>query len=118
MHRIKVFLTILILYEFMVLTILQIPSYCIYIFNSNFCAQIHFKYFLLCVMLPAMTGLVFWWAPEVSRLFCKNKCQCEPENNNILSKQNLERLLTAIITMGLEKFLEYRTKNKKKTKRN
>ena len=101
MRKIKIFITILVLYEFTVLTVLQIPDYCVWFFNRNFCAQIHFKYFLMCVLLPAMIGLIFWWTPEISRLFCKNRCQCEQENTNILSKQNLENLLVGIANIGL-----------------
>ena len=111
MRKIKIFVTILVLYEFAVLTVLQIAHYCVSIFNQNFCAQIYFKYFLLCLLFPAMIGLVFWWAPEISRMFSKNKCVCEHKNTNAFSKQNLENLLVGIANIGLEKFLEHRKRS-------
>lgn len=117
MHKMKIFITILALYEFAVLTILQIPDYCSVFFNSNFCVATHFKYFLLCFMLPTLIGLFFWWLPEISRLFCKNKCQCQTEfDNNLLSKQNIERLITAAIVMGIDKFIAHIQKTKKQGK--
>ena len=94
------------------LTILQIPDYCANVFNYNFCDMQHFKYFLLCVMLPTLVGLVVWWMPDFARLFCPNKCVVKPEPditiknifNEIISKQDIEKFITAAIIMGIQKF--------------
>lgn len=112
MKKIKIFITILALYEFVMLTILQILDYCVFWFNNNFCATNNYKYFLLCIMLPVLVMLVFWWMPEIARPFCKNKCQCEvrqsePQKNmtqEILSRQDIEKFITAAIVVGLQKF--------------
>ena len=118
MRKIKIFVTILVLYEFAVLTVLQIPDHCVWFFNQNFCAQMNFKYFLLCLLFPAMIGLVFWWTPEISRLFSKNKCVCEPKNTNAFSEQNLENLLVGIANIGLEKLLEHRKRSATSRRKN
>ena len=113
MRKIKIFITVLVLYEFVMLTILQIPNYCVAFFNKNFCAAYNFKYFFMCVMLPALVGLVIWWLPEIARLFCPNKCQCDTssrttQNKDVdkdeLSKQYLEKLITSAIMIGVHKF--------------
>ena len=110
MRKIKIFITVVALYEFTMLTILQIPNYCFAIFNFNFC-NLSFRYFLMCIMLPSLIGLFFWWMSDISKLFCK-KCQCqEPETKpiknilqEIISKQDIERFITAAVIMGIQKF--------------
>ncbi len=112
MRKIKIFITIVVLYEFAMLTVLQISEYCAHFFNHNFCEMDNYKYFLMCVMLPVLIGLVVWWAPEIARLFCPNKCDIKPQSdvsiknifNEIISKQDIERFITAAIIMGIQKF--------------
>ncbi len=65
----------------------------------------------MCVIVPVSFGLLIWWMPEISRLFCK-KCQCEVQEDmsingilkEIVTKQDIERLITAAIVMGIQKF--------------
>ena len=114
MRKVKIFITVLILYEFVMLTVLQIPDYCVFFFNNNFCATSNFKYFLLCIMLPVLFGLVCWWIPELSRKICPNKCQCEihqPEANKTTSP-DVEKLITTAIIMGVHKLAMQHPKTK------
>jgi len=112
MRKIKTVITILVLYEFVMLTILQIPNYCIAFFNKNFCSAYNFKYFLMCVMLPALVGLVMWWAPEIARALCPNRCSCDASRSKApkdidrgdMSNQYLEKLITSAIMLGVHKF--------------
>lgn len=111
------------MYEFVILTVLQISNYCNAIFNNNFCATDNFKYFLLCVMLPVLVMLFFWWMPDIARPFCKNKCQCEEthleqtsnikESREIISRDDMERLVTGAIIMGIQKFASMHPKTTK-----
>lgn len=110
MRKIKIFITILSLYELVMLTVLGVNDYCFAWFNINFCVGT-FKYFLICIMLPILVGLFIWWMPEISRLFCK-KCECQIQNDKpiknmlseIISKQDIEKFITAAIIMGIQKF--------------
>ena len=113
MRKFKIFISIFTLYEFMMLTILQIPRYCVGIFNVNFCAHTTFKYFLFCIMLPIISCIFFWWIPEISRLFCPRACnatiQPQPKSSGdvlseIISKKDIERFITALVIMGIQKF--------------
>lgn len=123
MRKIKIFITILVLYEFVILTVLQISNYCNAIFNNNFCATDNFKYFLMCVMLPGLFVLFLWWMPDIARPFCKNKCQCEEthleqtsnikESREIISRDDMERLVTGAIIMGIQKFASMHPKTTK-----
>ena len=118
MHRIKIYVTILLLYEFVILTILQIPDYCFGVFNVNFCS-VGFRYFLMAIVVPVLFGLFAWWVPEIRRVFCS---QCKYENQKdksikdifkeIISKQDIERLITAAIIMGIQKFAANHPKTK------
>ena len=112
MRKIKIFITVFVLYEFVMLTVLQIPDYCNVFFNHTFCAYGGFKYFLLCIMLPVLFGLIVWWSVDIARIFCHGKCkiQTEPDTtikdifNEIISKQDIEKFITAAIIMGIQKF--------------
>ena len=100
------------------LTILQVPEYCYFVFNFSFCS-VSFKYFLLCIMLPSLIGVFIWWIPEILRMFCKS-CQCqkpEPKTikdvlHEIISKQDIEKFITTAIIMGIQKFVASHPKQK------
>lgn len=73
----------------------------------------------MAIVVPVMFGLLVWWGPEISRLFCK-KCQCEIQNekpvkdilHEIITKQDIERLITAAVIMGVQKFASSHPKAK------
>ena len=122
MRKLKIFITIFVIYEFVMLAILQIPNFCVAVFNHNFCYMNNFKYFLMCVMVPVLLMLFLWWMPDIARPFCKNKCQCdahphEIQNNNItqdeISKQYLEKLISSAIMIGVQKFAKSHPKTTK-----
>ena len=115
MRKFKTFLTILLLYEFAVLTILQIPNYCVGLFNVNFC-NISFRYFLLCIVLPVSVCVFLWWLPDISKLFCPKNCRCNVQETpdlslrniikEIVSAKDIERLISVAIIMGIRKFVD------------
>jgi len=123
MRKIKIFITLLMLYEFVITTVLQIPGFCNTFFNHGFCDVGNFKYFLMCVMLPGLFVLFLWWMPDIARPFCKNKCQCEEthleqtsnikESREIISRDDMERLVTGAIIMGIQKFASMHPKTTK-----
>ena len=123
MRRIKIFITIFVLYEFVMSTILQIPGTCNALFNHGFCEASNFKYFLMCVMVPGLLILFFWWMPDIARPFCKNKCQCDETNseqkpiqkaaNEIISHDDLERIVSTAIVLGIQKFATLHPKTSK-----
>ena len=114
MHGLKVFITIFVLYEFVTIILLQVPDYCMNVFNQNFCDNIAFKYFLICVVFPILVGVFIWWMPDILRLLCNRGCKMntqkpKPETihdilKQIISTQDIERLITAAIIMGIQKF--------------
>ncbi len=120
MRKIKIFITVLLIYEFAMLTILQIPHYCMGIFSGHFCS-VSFRYFFVCIVVPGLFGVFLWWVPEISRFFCK-RCQCEipyektvsNKVSEITSKQIIEHLITTALIAGIDKFASNHPKTKKK----
>ena len=121
MRKIKIFITIFVLYEFVMSTILQIPGACNTFFNRGFCEASNFKYFLMCLMVPGLLILFFWWMPDIARPFCKNKCQCDEscieqkpiQKESIISHDDLERIVTSAIVLGIHKFAALHPKTTK-----
>ena len=112
MRKFKIFLTCFVLYEFTVITILQIQSFCNVFFNHNFCELNNYKYFLFCMMIPVLIGLVYWWIPKTTPDVTKEKSLKEILIDAI-PKQYISRLITAGIIIGIKKFASNYPKTKK-----
>ena len=112
MQKFKIFLTCFVLYEFAAITILQIQSFCDVVFNHNFCELNNYKYFLFCIMIPVLMGLVYWWIPKISPDVVKEKSLKEIFIDAI-PKQYISRLITAAIIIGIKKFVSNYPKTKK-----
>ena len=90
MRKLKIVLSILSVYEFVAVSILVIPNYCIWLFNKNFCEIGFYKYFLVCVMLPVFVGLLFWW---------ENDLRKKTENDNT-------KFIYAILSLLINRFIK------------
>lgn len=101
MQKFKVYTTIFILYEFVVITILRIPNFCGALFNNNFCNIGNYKYLLFCVMLPTLFGLVVWWMPK--------KSESQKSTSDILldifPPKYIKRFIIAMVIVGIRKFV-------------
>ena len=72
-------------------------------------------------MLPILIGIFIWWVPDITKLFCNKSCDMPFQEKNetirdvlheIISKQDIERLITAAIIMGVQKFAKTHPKEK------
>lgn len=104
MRKLKIFITCFILYEFVAITILQIRNFCNYVFNLNFCEMNHYKYFLFCVIIPVLIGLVFWWIPKRTYDDVHEKTLKEILIDSI-PKQYIKRFIIAAIIIGVRRFI-------------
>lgn len=67
----------------------------------------------MCVVVPSLVGLLVWWLPEMSRMFCK-KCECETPMEPVpTTKQYIEKLVVALAIVAIQKFISRRPKIKK-----
>ena len=104
MRKFKIFITCFVLYEFVAITILQVQSFCYGIFNINFCEMNHYKYFLFCVMIPVLIGLIFWWVPKKTDDDTQEKTLKEILIDSI-PKQYIKRFVIAAIIIGVRRFI-------------
>lgn len=109
----KIIITGLLLYEFVIITLLRIPTYCYTVFNVNFCSMGTFKYFMLCIMVPVSLWLIVWWMPTISQIFYPNKCECENKAESNTISKDIQRLIMAAIAFGIKKILEHHQKSTK-----
>ena len=103
MRKFKIFTTFFVLYEFVMITILQIHSFCIGVFNQNFC-ETNYKYFLFCVMIPILFGIIYWWMPKTKIAQQQEKTFKEILLDTI-PKQYLQRFIIAMIIVMVRKFI-------------
>lgn len=72
MLKFKVFTTVFLLYEFVAISVLHINRSCGWLFGQKFCTIGNFRYFVLCVMIPVLIGLIIWWLPKKEKQYDKN----------------------------------------------
>lgn len=65
MLKIKIWLTILALYEVTAVILLHLPQVCHAMFNIPFCTDSALKYFVWCVAVPLGVMLIAMWIHEV-----------------------------------------------------
>ncbi len=105
MRRFKIFLTIFIIYEFVVIAILHNQNYCTNFFAMNFCEYQNYKYLFMCVMLPALIGVIFWWWPEMSS--ANKSCDIAPQNDsNTITRNDIEYFVSSLVLMAVQHFFK------------
>ena len=122
MRRFKIFTTIFVLYELITVMVLHRLDYCSILFSLNFCEYNIYKYFLMCIMLPTLIAVFVWWLPEFAKIFCNKSCDTQtpiqPDTihgvlHEIISKQDIERLVATAIITGIQKFAQTHPKTKR-----
>lgn len=117
MKKFKIFITCMVLYEFVMIVLLQVRDYCNGLFNYNFCATEHFKYILLCVMLPVLIMLFLWWWSDIMRIF-NPECPQEQEKTftdvlfEMIPKVYIKRFIIAAVIVALRKIVSRYPKTK------
>lgn len=61
MLKLKICLTVFILYEIAAVLLLHFPTTCDAMFAYSFCADSVFKYFIACIAVPALAFLIAMW---------------------------------------------------------
>ena len=121
MRRFKIFTTIFVIYEFVMVIILHRLDYCVNFFELGFCEYENYKYVFMCALVPALIMIFMWWLSDIMRLFCHGACNIQPMPQpnttmrdvlkEIISPTDLERFITTAVIMGIQKF----SKNHPKT---
>ena len=105
MRKLKIFTTIFVIYEFLVIMILHRQSYCAKIFELNFCESGSYRYFFMCFMIPIVAGVILWWLPEIS---CKKSCDAEPEPvpDKTITRGDIEYFVSGVLLIILQHFFK------------
>ncbi len=118
MLKLKIYTTILFVYEILAVLLLHCPRTCDSLFGVGFCDDRVFKYFIACFAIPALVFLIVMWIMEiVSRarrrrtLMYKAKSAVKGIVSNVrekvsekVSSQDLEKLAVAALLAGVKKY--------------
>lgn len=116
----KICLTIVSLYEILVVILLQSQRFCDAMFGMHFCDANVFKYFIICFAVPMVVFLIVMWIMEIvdrirhrHSLFYKATHAMKNIAENVkekvsenVSSGDLEKLITAALMVGLKKYAD------------
>lgn len=114
----KICLTIVSLYEILVVILLQSQRFCDAMFGMHFCDANVFKYFIICFAVPMVVFLIVMWIMEIvdrirhrHSLFYKATHAMKNIAENVkekvsenVSAGDLEKLITAALMVGLKRY--------------
>ena len=114
----KIWLTIFVVYEATVVSLLHFQRTCDSVFTSAFCTS-WFRYFLFCIIVPLIVGLILMWIHEFVRAHRRRRFIRRAKNtvNGILSSirghvskhmdvADIEKIITAAVLIGIKKYAD------------
>ncbi len=116
----KISLTIVSLYEILIVCLLQSQRFCDAMFGVAFCDAKVFKYFIMCFAVPMIVFLIVMWVMEIidnvrhrHTLFYKATHAVKDIVTNVkdrvsetVSAGDLEKLITAALMVGLKRYAD------------
>ncbi len=116
--RLKICTTVFILYEIVAIILLHCGRTCDAMFGTMFCDDHVFKYFIVCVAVPALAFLIYMWIAEIVHgarhrhsFMYKAKSAVHDVASNIrhhvadnISARDLEKLIIAALILGVKKY--------------
>ena len=123
----KITLTIVALYEILVVILLQSQRVCDAMFGVSFCDANVFKYFIMCFAVPMIVFLIVMWIMDIIEhvrhrhtLFYKATHAMKNIAENVkervsesVSSGDLEKLITAALMVGLKRYADKSPKAKR-----
>ena len=118
--KMKIYATILSVYEIFTILFLHSKSTCNEIFTTNFCLDGVSKYFIFCIAVPVIVSLIIMWVNEIRKyfrsrhsFFYRAKSAVQDMASEIkdrvadkVSPQYFERLITAFLIIGLKRYAD------------
>lgn len=116
----KICLTVVSLYEILIVILLQSQRACDALFGVSFCDANVFKYFIMCFAVPMVLFLIVMWIMEIidsvrhrHTLFYKATHAVKDIVTNVkdrvsesVSAGDLEKLITAALMVGLKRYAD------------
>lgn len=114
----KICFTVLAVYEMAAVSILHFQRVCDAIFTPVFCDS-WYRYFLFCVIVPLVVGLILMWIREIVRAHRRRKFfkRARRTINGVISSirgkvsenidiQDMERVITAAVLVGIKRYAD------------
>jgi len=114
----KICFTVLAVYEMVAVSILHFQRVCDAIFTPTFCDS-WYRYFLFCVIVPLVVGLILMWIREIVRAHRRRKFfkRARRTINGVISSirgkvsenfdiQDMERVITAAVLVGIKRYAD------------
>lgn len=116
--RAKICLTVLTVYEIVIVTLLHFQRSCDAMFCSCFCDDHVFKYFVMCFAVPAIAFLIWMWIMAIVHaarrrrsLFYRARDVIDDVASNVrdtvsrnISRDDIEKYLSAAVVAGIKKY--------------
>lgn len=116
--RSKICFTVLALYEMIAVSFLHFKRICDAMFTISFCDG-WYRYFLFCVIVPLVIGLILMWIHEIVRAHRRRKFfrRTRKTINNVvaavrgrmseqLDMNDMEKIVTAAVLVGIKKYAD------------
>ena len=114
----KICFTVVAIYEMVAVSILHFQRICDAIFPTPFCDS-WYRYFLFCVIVPLIGGLIWMWIREIIRAHRRRRFIRRAKNtvNGVISSlrgrvgehidpRDMEKIITAAILIGIKRYAD------------
>lgn len=118
MLRLRIYLTVFVLYEIIAVTVLHMSRTCDALFGGMFCMDHVFKYFIVCFAVPMIVFLLAMWIMHIidraryrHSLMYKAKTAVKEIARNIgdhvsetVSTKDVEKMIIGALLVGVKKY--------------
>lgn len=114
----KICFTVLAVYEMAAVSVLHFQRVCDAMFTIVFCDS-WYRYFLFCIIVPLVIGLVLMWIREIVRAHRRRKFFRRARNtirdvmstirgkvSQHIDMQDMEKIVTAAVLVGIKKYVD------------
>lgn len=127
MLKLKICSTVFVLYEIIAVLLLHCPWTCDAMFGGTFCNDSVFKYFIFCIALPAVVGVIVMWTMHIIHVIRRRnsfiyraKEAVEDVAGSIkktlkesISSKDLEKYIVTALAAGIKKYSDKNPELKK-----
>ncbi len=114
----KICFTVLAVYEMVAVSVLHFQRICDAMFPTAFCDS-WYRYFLFCVIVPLIVGLILMWIREIVRAHRRRKFFRRARNtvrtvmstirgriSEQIDMRDMEKIVTAAVLVGIKKYAD------------
>ncbi len=121
MLKMKIYSTILVIYEIAAVMLLHCPRTCDALLSGKFCMDSVYKYFIFCFAIPALASIIVMWIMSIIHSIRRRhsllyRAQTAVEDvarsfqkkiRESISGKDLEKYIIAAVLAGVKKYSDY-----------